>query len=123
LEEKLELLLPSPKSASLSHEGGGRGFDDETGDCSEPEKWTIIRDDNLYIRHLRREIEKRAVHRDAVKVARERLDDTEEQFITLFYDQNRTVRDCKRIMSYEKSKIYDLRQKVVYKVACYVGLL
>lgn len=107
----------------LSSIGGSRGhFDDEVGKCSEPELWTIRRADNLHVRQLREEIERRKRHKKAIEAAKNRLNDTEAEFVRLFYDQGRSIRDCKRIMAYSKSKLYNLRQEIVIKTAEFLGL-
>ncbi len=118
LKEILERLSPAPKAATISAVGVG-GYSEH----SEPEKWAIRREENPHVRYLRGEIEKRKRHREAVLKAREYLTDEEEQFVTLFYDQNRPIRDCKRIMKYEKSKMYQMRQDIVLKVSKFLGII
>jgi len=119
LSDLLESLMPSPRAASMSDMPGIR--DSEI--ASEPEKYAIRIDEHLYVKYLRRHIKERRCHQSVILRAREALNDEEMWFVELFYDQNRTARDCKRIMSYGKSKIYDLRQKVVNKVARYLGII
>ena len=117
LLEVLDELLP----------GGSGSYVDMTaakGDTdSQPESWTIKRDENLRVRELRTEIAKRKRRRAAVSAARQSLSDEENQFVWLFYDLDKSIRDCRRTMHYEKSKMYDMRKEIVKKVAAFLGLI
>ena len=117
LLEVLDELLP----------GGSGSYVDMTaakGDTdSQPENWTIKRDENLRVRELRTEIAKRKRRRAAVSAARQSLSDEENQFVWLFYDLDKSIRDCRRTMHYEKSKMYDMRKEIVKKVAAFLGLI
>ena len=117
LAEVLEDLLP----------GGSGSYVDMTaakGDTdSQPEAWTIKREENLRVRELRTEIAKRKRRKAAVSAARQSLSDEENQFVWLFYDLDKSVRDCRRTMHFEKSKMYDMRKEIVGKVAAFMGLI
>jgi DNA-directed RNA polymerase specialized sigma subunit len=90
---------------------------------SQPEAWTIKRDENLRIKYLRGRIAERKRHQKAIKEARESLDDLENQLVRLFYDLDKTARDCCRTIGLQKSRFYEIREKIVHKVAKFIGLL
>ena len=117
LLEVLDELLPGG-SGSYVDMTAAKGETD-----SQPEAWTIKRDENFKVKELRTEIAKRKRRRAAVSAARQSLSDDENQFVWLFYDLDKSVRDCRRTMCYEKSKIYSMRQDVVKKVAQFLGLV
>ena len=117
LEQLLEDLLPSATASYVD-------MSEPKGEAeSQPEKWTIKRDENLRVKYLKGKIAERKRHRAAVTEARQSLSDEENQFVWLFYDLGKSVRDCRRTMHYEKSKIYQIRQDVVMKVARFLGLI
>ena len=117
LLEVLDELLP----------GGSGSYVDMTaakGEAdSQPEAWTIRRDENIRVKEIRAEIAKRKRRKAAVSAARQSLSDDENQFVWLFYDLDKSMRDCGRTMCYEKSKMYQMRQDVVAKVAAFLGLI
>lgn len=117
LEQLLEDLLPSA-TASYVDMSEPKGEAD-----SQPEKWTIKREENVRVKHLRGRIKERKRHKAAISAARQSLSDEENQFVWLFYDLGKSVRDCRRTMHYEKSKIYQIRQGVVKRVAGFLGLI
>lgn len=117
LADVLEDLLPSA-SASYADMSESKGEME-----SQPEKWTVKRDENLRVKYLRGRITERKRHQAAIAAARESLSDEEEQFVRLFYDLGKSIRDCRRVMHYEKSKMYQMRQDVVKTVAEFLGML
>jgi len=90
---------------------------------SQPEAWTIKRDENLRVRYLRGRIAERKRHKAAIAEARESLDDLENQLVWLKYDLEKTARDCWRSMGLQKSRFYEIREEIVNKVARFVGLI
>ncbi len=90
---------------------------------SQPEAWTIKRDENLRVKYLRGRIAERKRHQKAIKEARQALDDLESRLVWLFYDLDKTARDCGRSMGLRKTRFYEIREKVVRKVAKFVGVL
>ena len=118
LSEVLEDLLPGGTSSFVDMTEAKGGETD-----SQPEAWTIKREENLRVKEIRAEIAKRKRRRAAVSAARQSLSDEENQFVRLFYDLDKSMRDCGRTMCYEKSKMYQMRQDVVRKVAAFLGLI
>ena len=90
---------------------------------SQPEAWTIKRDENLRVRYLRGRIAERKRHKAAIAEARESLDDLENQLVWLKYDLEKTARDCWRSMGLQKSRFYEIREEIVTKVARFIGLI
>ena len=90
---------------------------------SQPEAWTIKRDENLRVRYLRGRIAERKRHKAAIAAARESLDDLENQLVWLKYDLEKTARDCWRSMGLQKSRFYEIREEIVTKVARFIGLI
>jgi len=90
---------------------------------SQPEEYVIKKNESIRADYLHNRLQERERHQKAIQEARESLPDEENQFIWLFYDLEKSIRECRQIMHFEKSKLYDMRQKVVYKVARYIGLL
>ena len=117
LAEVLDDLLPGSSGSYVDMTAAKCEAD------SQPEAWTIRRDENIRVKELRTEIAKRKRRRAAVSAARQSLSDDENQFVWLFYDLDKSMRDCGRTMCYEKSKMYRMRQEVVAKVAGFLGLI
>ncbi len=119
LYDLLNNLVPNPSVAKLEDNYAA----DTSESYSEPERYAVKCDEHLHVKFLRGRIEEKKRHYEAIHRARQCLSEDEMRFVRLFYDQGRSVRECKKIMAYEKSKMYNLRHSVVYKVANYIGLL
>jgi len=117
MAEILENLLPGG-SGSYVDMTTAKGQTD-----SQPEVWTIKRDENLRVRYLRGRIAERKRHKAAIAEARESLDDLENQLVWLKYDLEKTARDCWRSMGLQKSRFYEIREEIVNKVARFIGLI
>jgi len=117
MAEILENLLPGG-SGSYVDMSEPKGQTD-----SQPEVWTIKRDENLRVRYLRGRIAERKRHKAAIAEARESLDDLENQLVWLKYDLEKTARDCWRSMGLQKSRFYEIREEIVTKVARFIGLI
>ncbi len=118
MAEILENLLPG---------GTGSYVDMSTAkgqpEFTQPEAWAIKREENLRVRYLRGRIAERKRHQKAIKEARESLDDLENQLVRLFYDLDKTARDCCRTIGLQKSRFYEIREEIVIKVARFIGLI
>lgn len=116
--EILENLLPG---------GTGSFVDMSTAkgqpEFTQPEVWTIKRDENLRVRYLKGRIAERKRHQAAIRAARESLDDLENQLVRLKYDLGKSARDCWRSMGLQKSRWYEIREEVVHKVARFLGMI
>lgn len=116
--EILENLLPG---------GTGSFVDMSTAkgqpEFTQPEVWTIKRDENLRVRYLKGRIAERKRHQAAIRAARESLDDLENQLVRLKYDLEKSARDCWRSMGLQKSRWYEIREEVVHKVARFLGMI
>ena len=117
VQEILSNLFPSA-TASFVNLAEPKG---ET--VSQPEAWTVKRDENLRVRYLRGRIAERKRHQAAIRAARESLNDVENQLVWLKYDLGKSARDCWRSMGLQKSRFYEMREEVVRKVAKFIGLL
>jgi len=118
MAEILDTLLPGG-TGSYVDMSMAKGYKEHT----QPEAWTIKRDKNLRIRYLRGRIAERKRHREAIRAARETLDDLENQLVWLKYDLEKTTRDCWRSMGLQKSRFYEIRDEIITKVAKFVGLI
>ncbi len=80
LEEELDEMLPSCSSSIVrfSHDEG-------QAEDSQPEKWTIIRNESLRAKELYSELRKRRRQKEAVTRAVECMDKTESQIVILRY--------------------------------------
>ena len=120
LEEELDDMMPSASASVVS-------FDHNTANLhpefTQPEKWAIKRNESLRGKQLHSRVREKRRHRDAIKRAREMLSDTENQLVWLKYDLEKRPRECWQAMRYEKSRWYEIREQVVYKVAKFLGLL
>jgi hypothetical protein len=118
MAEILENLLP----------GGTGSFVDMTTakgqpEFTQPEAWTLKRDENLRMRYLKGRIAERKRHQAAIRAARESLDDLENKLVWLKYDLGKSARDCWRSMGLQKSRWYEIREEIVIKVARFIGLV
>ena len=109
-------VLSSTSVVDISMPKGQAGF-------TQPEAYAIRAEENLRVKYLEERIAERKRHQTAIKKAKESLSDEENTLVRLFYDLNKTARDCWRIMGLQKSRWYELRREVVNKVARFVGLL
>ena len=112
LEAELDDMLPdySKSLVRFSHNPKNR-------ESSEPEEWTIIRNESLRAKEIIGELRRRKRHRQAVSKAMESLDDLESQLVFLKYHLEKSSRDCWRSMGLQKSRWYEMRKEVVHKVA------
>lgn len=120
LQAELDEILPaySRSVVKMSH---NKTVDRD----SEPETFAIERTEGISVRakYIIGRMEERRRHKEVITAFRQSLSDEENQFVWLFYDLNKSIRDCRRIMNYEKSKLYNMRQEVVYKAAQFLGLV
>ncbi len=119
LDAVLAEMLPGAKGASMNADPGIISTDEKS---SEPEKWTIKRDSNSYVRHLRERIDERRRHNEIVEAALPTLTDQEMTFCRLFYTQGKSVKACAATMHYGARRLYNIRQAVVNKVARFAGV-
>ena len=89
---------------------------------SEPEEWTIKRSESVRGKYLQDEIRKRKRHQKAISEAMLCLDDLESRLVWLKYHLEKSSRDCWRTMGLQKSRFYEIRGEVVFKVGRYLGL-
>ena len=117
LEAELEDMLPSCSTSIVrfSHDKPHRLN-------SQPEAGAIKLNDSMRAKEIHGEIRRRKRHKVAISAARESLTDEENQFVWLFYDLGKSIRDCRRTLHYQKSKMYDMRKEIVYKVADFLGI-
>ena len=117
LEAELEDMLPTYSTSVVRY-----SHDKPHRRDSQPEAGAIRRNESMRAKEIHSEIKRRKRHKAAISAARESLSDLENQFVWLFYDLDKSIRDCRRTLHYEKSKIYNMRQDIVHKVAEFLGL-
>ena len=120
LEAALKGMIPSATSlfVTLSHNQHSQ----KNFELTQPER---IADKRLYSvrgKYLQSEIKRRRRHQDAICEAMNALSDVETQLVRLYYDLEKSARDCWRTMGYEKSRWYEIKDDVVLKVARFLGL-
>jgi len=116
LEAELDDLI-RPCSASIL----------ENSPCSSDkeghtEKSVMNRMDTVKGKSLQSQLTDRRRQKKAIDEAIDKLDDTEAQLVWLRYDLEKSYRECMQIMGYEKSRFYELKNRVVLKVGRYLGL-
>ena len=123
LAELLEDLLP----------GGTGSFVDMTASKgetdSQPEAWTIKRDENLRVRDLRQDITRRKRHKAAVSEAMRYLDEADSQLVMLRYNLEKPHSYvAKKLNLWDRkehvplSTYWRTRRRVIEKVAGFLGL-
>ena len=118
LEAELDDMLPSSTSSFVVFDHNPKG-----SELTEPER---IVDKRLYSvrgKYLQEEIARRKRHKKAISEAMKALSDTEAQLVFLFYNLEKTPRDCWRTMGYERSRWYEIKNEVIFKVSRYLGLI
>ncbi len=118
LDQLLEDLTPNASSSivTLSYTKGYRAG-------SEPERWTIKRDEHPRARQLRRELDRNQLHKVTIENSMMRLNKDERQFIELHYFKGKNIKACCREMLYCKSQVYRIRQRVVLNTASFLGII
>ena len=117
LQAELDDMLPSCSVSVVPLSYGG------TKPLTETER---IADKRLYSikgRYLTEEIARRRRHQKAISEAMKTLSDTENQLVWLYYNLEKTPRDCWRTMGYERSRWYEIRTETVLKVARFLGMV
>ena len=123
LSELLEDLLPSSTASFVD-------MSESKGEMiSQPERWTIKRDENLRVKDLRYEIAKRKRHRAAISEAMRYFDETESQLVFLRYNEEKPHNYCAMKLNLWDRKehvplstYWRTRKRVLEKVAKILGL-
>ncbi len=125
LTELLEDLLPG---SSGSYVDMTASRDSESS--SQPEAWSIRREENLRVQDLRREIARRKRHRAAVTEAMSYMDDAESALIHLRYYAEKPHSYCSRQLSMWDPKAREpvatywrMRRRILHKMARFLGLI
>ena len=99
-------------------------IDDEphgTGQGS-PIETFVMRRDSPQIKYLKNRIEEMKLQQQAIQNAMFYMTDTEKLLIKLFYDREKTPKQCMREMHVAKTTWYEMRRKIVYKIASHLGI-
>lgn len=123
LSELLEDLLPSSTASFVD-------MSESKGEMiSQPERWTIKRDENLRVKDLRYEIAKRKRHRAAISEVMRYFDETESQLVFLRYNEEKPHNYCAMKLNLWDRKehvplstYWRTRKRVLEKVAKFLGL-
>ena len=86
------------------------------------ESMGIKRADNPQTKYLRSRIDEMHRHKKAIAEALSYMTETEKLLIKLKYDRERSSRECMKEMHIEKSRWYEMRQELIYKIANYLGV-
>lgn len=109
--------LVTPYSSSILEFNGTTG-----GECrSHTETNAVNRLDGNKGKKLKCEIEDRKRKRKAVEKALSHMNDTEYQLVHLYYTLEKNWRECCQIMGFERTRWYQIKHRVVLKVAKYLG--
>lgn len=92
-----------------------------TGKNSPTESYVLKRD-NLQIKYLKNRIDEMKRHQQAIEKAMVYMTDTEKLLIKLMYDREKTPKQCMREMHVAKTTWYEMRRKIVYKIASHLGI-
>jgi RinA family phage transcriptional activator len=92
-----------------------------TGTNSPTESYVLKRD-NLQIKYLKNRIDEMKRHQQAIEKAMIYMTDTEKLLIKLMYDREKTPKQCMREMHVAKTTWYEMRRKIVYKIASHLGI-
>ena len=117
LEAELEDMMPDYSSSFVKF-----SHDKPHTKNSEPEEWTIKRNESPRAKDIHRELSRRRRHQKAISEAMKCLDDLENQLVFLKYNLEKSSRDCWLIMGMQKSRWYEIRREVVLKVSRFLGL-
>lgn len=117
LQAELEDMMPSATASYVTFD-----HNQKNPELTQPEAITARRLDSVRGKYLNGRIAERRRHQRAIKEAREALNDMENQLVRLYYDLEKSARDCWRTMGYEKTRWYEIKQEIVSKVARYLGM-
>ena len=118
LQAEIDDMIPSASASFVVFDHNPKG-----SELTQPER---IVDKRLYSvrgKYLQEEIARRKRHKRAISEAMKALSDTEAQLVFLYYNLEKTPRDCWRTMGYERSQWYEIRTETVLKVARFLGLV
>ena len=118
LEAELDDMLPSSTSSYVVFD-----HNQKNPELTEPERVVDKRLHSVRGKYLQEEIARRKRHKKAISEAMKALSDTEAQLVFLFYNLEKTPRDCWRTMGYERSRWYEIRTETVLKVARFLGMV
>ena len=118
LEAQLESIMPNYSRSVVKFDHNPPHREE-----SQPEEWTIKRNESVLGKYLMGRIAEKKRHKKAVSDALMCLDETEGQLYYLKYKLEKPSKDCWRSMGLKKSRFYEVRRQVVYKVARYLGLI
>lgn len=119
LEAEMEDMMPSASASIVTFDHNTKNV---RGD-SQPEKWAVKRSESMRAKEIHGEIRKRKRHQKAISEAMECLDDLESRLVFLKYHLEKSSRDCWLSMGLQKSRWYEMKNEIVYKVARYLGLV
>ena len=117
LEAELDDMLPSSTSSFVVFD-----HNQKNPELTEPERTAERRLHSVRGKYLQEEIARRRRHKKAISEAMKALSDTEAQLVFLYYNLEKTPRDCWRTMGYERSRWYEIKTETVCKVARFLGL-
>ena len=118
LQAELDEMVPSATSSYVVFD-----HNQKNPKLTQPEAAVAKRVDSVRGKFLQGRIAERKRHQRVVKDARKTLSDTENQLVWLYYDLEKSARDCWRTMGYEKTRWYEIKNDVVIKVARFLGLI
>lgn len=118
LMAELDDMIPSASSSFVVFDHNPKG-----SELTQPERVTDKRLYSVRGKFLQEEITRRRRHQRAISEAMRALSDAEAQLVFLYYNLEKTPRDCWRTMGYERSRWYEIKNETVVKVARFLGLV
>jgi DNA-directed RNA polymerase specialized sigma subunit len=116
LEVRLNDMLPAYSSSTVKF-----SHDKPHSIVSQQDKWANTLESKEG-RELQRKIADLKRWKKAIHQALPALNDMESQLVFLFYEQEKDAKESWQAMHIEKSRFYELRQEVVYKIGRFLGL-
>ena len=118
LQAELDDMLPSSTSSFVTFDHNPKG-----SELTEPERIADKRLFSVRGKYLQEEIARRKRHQRAISEAMVCLDDLEARLVFLKYHLEKSSRDCYRSMGLQKSRWYEIKDEVIFKVSRYLGLV
>ena len=117
LKSEMDDMVPSATSSVVQFSA-----DKQAAELTQPENAVEKRLHSIRGKYIQEEIAQRQRHQKAISEAMKALDDIESQLVWLFYHLEKSARASARVMGYEKSRWYEMRKNVVFKVARFLGI-
>lgn len=119
LEAELESIMPQISTSLLKMGDGSTA----TPFCSQTEDWAIKRIESPRAKRLLKLLTEKKRLRKAIKETRKQLTDEENTFVWMRYDLERAHAEIWEALHMSRSTYFEFKNKVIGKIARYLGLL